>query len=164
MCAGELSRAEGRSDPAAWDAAADRFAALHEPFELAYARWRQGEALIGADRGAAADTLREAAGIAATVRTPLLSAEIEGLARRARVPLGPEVATAPETPHEHLGLTERERAVLALVAEGHTNREIGETLFISEKTASVHVSRILAKLGVRSRVEAATTAHRLGLV
>ena len=53
--------------------------------------------------------------------------------------------------------------VLGLVAEGHTNREIGETLFISEKTASVHVSRILAKLGVRSRVEAATAAHRLGL-
>ena len=66
--------------------------------------------------------------------------------------------------HEHLGLTKRERAVLALVAEGHTNREIGATLFISEKTARVHVSRILAKLGVRSRVEAATTAHRLGLV
>ena len=50
------------------------------------------------------------------------------------------------------------------MAEGHTNREIGATLFISEKTASVHVSRILAKLGVRSRVEAATAAHRLGLV
>ena len=49
------------------------------------------------------------------------------------------------------------------MAEGHTNREIGEPLFISEKTASVHVSRILAKLGVRSRVEAATAAHRLGL-
>ena len=50
------------------------------------------------------------------------------------------------------------------MAEGHTNREIGAALFISEKTASVHVSRILAKLGVRSRVEAATAAHRLGLV
>jgi FixJ family two-component response regulator len=51
-----------------------------------------------------------------------------------------------------------------LVAEGHTNREIGAALFISEKTASVHLSRILAKLGVRSRVEAATVAHRLGLI
>ncbi|MGZ6671113.1 MAG: helix-turn-helix domain-containing protein [Solirubrobacteraceae bacterium] len=64
---------------------------------------------------------------------------------------------------DRLGLTERELTVLSLVAEGHTNREIGESLFISEKTASVHVSRILAKLGVRSRVEAATSAHRLGL-
>ena len=71
---------------------------------------------------------------------------------------------APLAPLDRLGLTERERTVLALVAEGHTNREIGSALFISEKTASVHVSRILAKLGVRSRVEAATTAHRLGLV
>jgi DNA-binding NarL/FixJ family response regulator len=53
--------------------------------------------------------------------------------------------------------------VLALVAEGRTNREIGETLFMAEKTASVHVSRILAKLDVRSRTEAAAVAHRLGL-
>ncbi len=65
---------------------------------------------------------------------------------------------------ERWGLTEREHAVLALLADGRTNRQIGQTLFISEKTASVHVSRILGKLGVRSRVEAATTAHRLGLV
>ena len=60
-------------------------------------------------------------------------------------------------------LTPRERQVLALVAEGRTNREIGETLFMAEKTASVHVSRILAKLDVRSRTEAAAVAHRLGL-
>jgi len=45
-----------------------------------------------------------------------------------------------------------------------TNREIGERLFMSEKTASVHVSRILAKLDVRGRVEAATMAQRLGIV
>jgi DNA-binding NarL/FixJ family response regulator len=55
-------------------------------------------------------------------------------------------------------------SVLELVAEGMTNRQIGEELFISEKTASVHVSRILAKLDVRSRVEAATAAQRLGIV
>ncbi len=60
-------------------------------------------------------------------------------------------------------MTQREREVLALVAEGRTNREIGETLFMAEKTASVHVSRILAKLEVRSRTEAAAVAHRLGL-
>jgi DNA-binding NarL/FixJ family response regulator len=54
-------------------------------------------------------------------------------------------------------------AVLELVADGRTNRQIGEALFMAEKTASVHVSRILAKLGVKSRLEAATTAHRLGL-
>jgi len=54
--------------------------------------------------------------------------------------------------------------VLALIAIGRTNREIAQTLFISPKTATVHVSNILGKLGVRSRVEAATMAHRLGVV
>jgi len=168
VCVAELSRAEGHPDPAAWDAAAERFAALGEPFELAYARWRQGEALIvgDGDRTAAQAALREAAEIAATLRAPLLLAEVEGLARRARVALGGQGGAAdddddPEV--DRLGLTARELTVLSLVAEGHTNREIGASLFISEKTASVHVSRILAKLGVRSRVEAATTAHRLGL-
>ena len=98
------------------------------------------------------------------LRAPLLAAEVDGLARRARVALEPAPETADESPGvDRLGLTDRELTVLGLVAEGHTNREIGETLFISEKTASVHVSRILAKLGVRSRVEAATAAHRLGL-
>ncbi len=53
--------------------------------------------------------------------------------------------------------------MLLLVAEGRTNREIGAELFMSEKTASVHVSRILAKLEVSGRVEAAAVAHRLGL-
>jgi len=60
-------------------------------------------------------------------------------------------------------LTPRELEVLRLVAEGHTNRAIGEELFMSEKTASVHVSRILGKLGVGGRVEAAAVAHRLGI-
>ena len=162
----ELARAEGRPDPAAWEAAAAHFAALEEPFELGYARWRQGEALIvaGGDRSAAATALREAAGIAASLGAPLLAAEVDGLARRARVALEPAPEAVAPDGLERLGLTDRELTVLGLVAEGQTNREIGAALFISEKTASVHVSRILAKLGVRSRVEAATTAHRLGLV
>ena len=62
------------------------------------------------------------------------------------------------------GLTDRESEVLALVASGHTNRQIAEALFMSEKTASVHVSRILAKLGVSTRGQAAALAHRLELV
>ncbi|HEY8583852.1 MAG TPA: response regulator transcription factor, partial [Capillimicrobium sp.] len=71
--------------------------------------------------------------------------------------------SAAEDPAAVLGLTVREREVLELLALGRTNREIGETLFMAEKTASVHVSRILAKLDVRSRTEAAAVAHRLGL-
>jgi DNA-binding NarL/FixJ family response regulator len=54
--------------------------------------------------------------------------------------------------------------VLALLADGRTNREIGTALYMAEKTASVHVSRILSKLDVRSRTEAAALAHRVGLV
>ena len=99
---------------------------------------------------------------------PLLG-EIDALARRARLALaepGRAAEPAPEadeSPAAQLGLTPREHEVLLLVAAGRTNREIGAELFMSEKTASVHVSRILAKLGVGGRVEAAAVAHRLGL-
>jgi DNA-binding CsgD family transcriptional regulator len=166
VCAAERSRAEGAPDSDAWADAAGHFAALNMPFELAYARWRQAEALVlgAGDRSAASEPLREAARLARDLGAGLLTAEIEGLARRARIALEDAPARAAADPGlDALGLTERERAVLELVAEGRTNREIGEALFMAEKTASVHVSRILAKLGVRSRVEAATAAHRLGL-
>ena len=69
------------------------------------------------------------------------------------------VAPRPDT----FGLSGREREVLALVAQGRTNREIGERLFISQKTVGVHVGNILSKLAVSGRVEAATVAIRLGL-
>jgi DNA-binding NarL/FixJ family response regulator len=75
----------------------------------------------------------------------------------------PGPAAPPTTDADRLGLTAREREVLALVAAGRTNRQIGEALFISEKTAGVHVSNILGKLGVASRGEAAAVAHQLGL-
>lgn len=64
----------------------------------------------------------------------------------------------------NFGLTERETQVLRLVTRGHTNREIAERLFISHKTAGVHVSNILGKLGARGRVEATTIALRDRLV
>jgi DNA-binding CsgD family transcriptional regulator len=78
-----------------------------------------------------------------------------------------ELAYASDAPAERaneLGLTGRELEVLALVTQGRTNREIGERLYMSEKTASVHVSRILGKLGASNRAEAAASAERLGLV
>ena len=71
--------------------------------------------------------------------------------------------TIAKTSVDRLGLTPREAEVLALVAVGHTNRRIGEDLYISEKTASVHVSNLLRKLGVTSRVDAAAIAQRLGV-
>ena len=61
-------------------------------------------------------------------------------------------------------LTSREREVLRLVAQGHSNSRIAKELYLSPKTASVHVSRIIAKLEVANRIEAAAVAHRLGLI
>jgi DNA-binding NarL/FixJ family response regulator len=61
-------------------------------------------------------------------------------------------------------LTARELEVLRLVASGHTNREIAAALFVTQRTAATHVSHILAKLGVASRIEAAASAVRFGLV
>ena len=89
--------------------------------------------------------------------------QVEALARRARVVLNGEAAEG-GGPAAALGLTDREVEVLALLAVGRTNRAIGEALFISAKTASAHVSRIFAKLGVANRAEAAGVAYRLGLV
>ena len=78
---------------------------------------------------------------------------------------GPEVVVTPSEPAERpAGLTEREADVLALVGRGLTNAQIGERLYMSPKTASVHVSRLIAKLGVANRTEAAAHAQRLGLV
>ena len=73
------------------------------------------------------------------------------------------VGVAPVTKRDTFGLSRREREVLALIAEGRTNREIGERLFISQKTVGVHVGNILAKLRVSGRVEAAAVAIRLAL-
>jgi DNA-binding NarL/FixJ family response regulator len=96
-----------------------------------------------------------------------LGGELDSLAARARLRLDEPgeatVAPADDNGDDPFGLTPRERQVLALVAAGATNREIGRQLYMAEKTASVHVSRILAKLDVRSRTEAAGVAHRLGL-
>ncbi len=87
-----------------------------------------------------------------------------GRARRAPTTWISVSRSVPATPAEQAGLTAHEREVLELLSEGRTNRQIGEVLFISTKTASVHVSNILAKLQVANRGEAAATARRLGLV
>jgi DNA-binding CsgD family transcriptional regulator len=166
----EESRLEGRSDPERWRAAAVVWERLGRPFEAAYAHFRQAEALLvdRAPRSQVEDALRPAHHTAVALEAKPLRQEIERLAQRGRLRLtDPATATAqPQTlpsPAEALGLTRREAEVLALLAEGRTNRQIGQALFITEKTASVHVSRILAKLGVAGRGEAAAIAHRLGL-
>jgi DNA-binding CsgD family transcriptional regulator len=164
----ERDRFEGRADPAAWAAAATAWERLGRPYRVAYASFRQAEALMAGDgdRDAATEALRRAAAITGRLGAHPLDAEVKALAQRARLRLDPDLtppATAAPTPTEQLGLTPREAEVLALVAAGRSNRQIAEALFISPKTASVHVSNILAKLGVATRVEAAAVAHRLGL-
>jgi DNA-binding CsgD family transcriptional regulator len=167
----EWSRAAGPSDPERWAASARAWEALGYPWQAGYARWRQAEALLakGAPRPDAAAALARARTLADRLGARLLVAEIDSLGRRARLEpaLPPDGAAAdgpaPATVTDELGLTPREREVLALVADGRTNRQIADALFISAKTASVHVSNILAKLGVANRGEAAAVAHRLHL-
>jgi DNA-binding CsgD family transcriptional regulator/tetratricopeptide (TPR) repeat protein len=166
----EQSRLEGWSDPERWQAAAAAWERLEHPFEAAYARFREAEALLarGGSRPHAEQAIRRAHGTVVTLGAEPLRREIELLAQRGRLRLQVEIdkMAAPEVPSSpaaSLGLTRREVEVLALVAEGRTNRQIGQALFITPKTASVHVSRILAKLGVAGRGEAAAVAHRLGL-
>jgi DNA-binding CsgD family transcriptional regulator/tetratricopeptide (TPR) repeat protein len=166
----ELSRLEGNSNPERWQAATAAWNQLARPFDAAYAGYRQAEALLtgGGSRTQAEATLRAAHQTTVTLGAEPLQREVELLAQRGRLRLEEPVATTvspevPPSPAASLGLTRREAEVLALVAEGRTNRQISQALFITPKTASVHVSRILAKLGVASRGEAAAVAHRLGL-
>jgi DNA-binding CsgD family transcriptional regulator/tetratricopeptide (TPR) repeat protein len=158
----EARRAEGAAAAPAFSAAADAFAALDMPFRSAYARLREVEAELAGGAGGrdVADRLGAARALASDIGAPLLLAQIDALARRGRVPIAAGQDAGPAEPH---GLTARELEVLGLVAEGYTNREIGARLYMSDKTASVHVSRILVKLSVRNRGEAAAVAHRLGL-
>ncbi len=163
----ELARATGEDDPKLWRETADAWAALENPYPRAIAIWRQAQAeLERSARPAATASLAEARGIARELGSRWLADEIDGLASRARLNLAaadPVGADEPEAEPVPFDLTPRELQVLELLVSGATNREIGERLFMAEKTASVHVSRILAKLDVRSRTEAAAVAHRHGI-
>jgi len=166
----EQTRLEGRSDPEGWRAAAAAWERLEYPFDAAYARFREAEALLagGGSRRQAETELQAAHQTTVALGAAPLRREIELLAQRSRLHLQEETDTMaasepPPSPAASFGLTHRETEVLVLLAEGRTNRQIGQALFITPKTASVHVSRILAKLGVTGRGEAAAVAHRLGL-
>jgi DNA-binding CsgD family transcriptional regulator len=167
----EWTRVTGHGDPGGWAEAAGAWDDLGGPWPAAYARWRLAEALLHNDapHQDVAAPLQQAQATARGLGAAPLLAEVEVLARRARIALTPEPvadrdAAQPCAPGDELGLTPREKEVLALVAEGCSNRQIADALFISQKTASVHVSNVLAKLGVANRAEAAATVHRLGLI
>lgn len=190
----ELARAEGTDTPGHWARAAEAFASLSRPYELAqiHRRWAESLLIAPGDRSTATALLHRALAAARRLGARPLAEAVEQLAARARITLdgsgtapgpdagihpvliaaptggGPEPSPADaEDPAiaavASFGLTPREQDVHRLVAAGHTNRRIAEELFISPKTASVHVSNILAKLGVSSRGEAAALAHRLRL-
>ncbi|MFE9189497.1 AAA family ATPase [Micromonospora sp. NPDC007208] len=167
MVLAELRRAEGADDPALWAEVVAAFEALERPYELAIAHLGQGRALLGVQqrRTEAADQLTRAHRIAGRLGARLLNLDIEALAHRAGLTLTDNPpAGSPTGESTSLGLTPRESEVLRLVATGYSNRRIAEELYISQKTASTHVSNILAKLGASGRTEAAAMAHRLGLL
>ncbi|HET8620525.1 MAG TPA: AAA family ATPase [Acidimicrobiales bacterium] len=163
----EQTRVAGRPEPDRWRLATEAWEAVGFPYCAAYTRFRGGEAALGdGDDGAARRQLRAAWESASGLGAGPLAGAVERLARRGRIDIGVAAAPGPDPGRTDGGtaLTPRESEVLALVAEGRTNRQIGEALFISEKTASVHVSRLLAKLGAATRGEAAASARRAGLL
>jgi DNA-binding CsgD family transcriptional regulator len=165
----ELGRATGEDAGRRWAAAVRAWEDLSRPYPAAVARWRQGAAELAAgDRDAATGSIAAAIQLAESLGARWLATEAVGLATRARINLAAAAdrvsADVDGAAPEPFGLTPRERQVLALLASGATNREIAGELFMAEKTASVHVSRILSKLDVRSRTEAAAVAHRHGIV
>jgi len=157
----EYRRLGGDNDPQAWQAVLDAFGPDYV-YEIARTRWRLAEALAEAGRrDEAAEQWRQAAQTADRLEARPLRRALDDLARRARI------GTVPDDQAEGAvlaSLTSREREVLRLIAAGRSNREIAAVLYIAPKTASVHVSNILGKLGAASRTEAAAIAHREGLI
>jgi DNA-binding CsgD family transcriptional regulator len=159
----EWRRVNGEGTPEAWQSV---LAAFDHGFvyEAARARWRLAEVL--AETGQREDAQREwdrAVEVADRLGAAPLRAALADLGRRARLVHGQAGGGSAGRPGKLAGLTSRERDVLRLILAGRSNREIGAELFIAPKTASVHVSNILAKLGAASRTEAAAIAHGEGL-
>ena len=153
-----MDPAPGNSSPAHWQTAVEAFSVGHV-YAVARCRWRLAEAFLGAGEPKRATK----AARAATRPQSGLGLRRCGWRwrrwRRGRLDLGAGVPAEPKL----AGLTPRELEVLRRLVAGHSNRQIAEELFISGKTASVHVTNILTKLGVHSRLEAAARARELGL-
>ncbi len=158
----EWLRAQGANDPGAWQAVLAEFGPAFV-YETARTRWRLAEALIEAGRRDEAEReWRLAVEVADRLGARPLRSALTDLGRRSRLSSGSNPA-ATRSASALRGLTAREAEVLRLLAAGRSNREIAAELFIAPKTASVHVSNILAKLGAASRTEAAAIAYAEGV-
>ncbi|MGY1689134.1 ATP-binding protein [Geodermatophilus sp. SYSU D01105] len=158
----EAARLAGDDAVARWRETVDVFG-YGDVYEQARCRWRLAGALLAADdRTAAAEQLTQAGAVADRLGAAPLRAAVLALARRARITL--DLPGAGRLPDPATVFTPRETEVLRLLAQGRTNRQIGAELYISEKTASVHVSNILAKLGAGGRTEAVAIAAARGLL
>jgi len=157
----EGARLHGDPAPDRWRASVEGFGFGHA-YEQARSRWRLAEALLATgDRVSAARQAAAAHEVAVRLGATPLRTAVEALARRGRLDVAlPGV----RTPDVSAVLTPREAEVLALLAQGRTNKQVGAELYISEKTASVHVSNIIAKLGASGRTEAVAIAAARGLL
>ncbi len=160
----EHTRCTGSGERAAWEVTLTAWQALGWPYQVAYSRYRlAGCAIADGDLARATELLRAVIDVTHRLGAKPLQHDAFGLSHRAGLDLARTRQRSPAAVERPYGLTSRETEVLSLVADGHSNRAIGERLHISPKTASVHVSNILRKLEVRGRTEAASVAIREGL-
>jgi DNA-binding CsgD family transcriptional regulator len=164
LAAAENARQDGRDSRATWRAVAGAWHLLGQPYREAYARLREAGAAVRAGRREQATrALAACESLAGQLPSPPLLTLAAELARRARLAAPARPLARPAAAAARFDLTDRETEVLALLVNGDSNRQIARALFISDRTVAVHVSRILGKLGVRNRTEAATLGARLGL-
>ena len=157
-----LARAAGNDTSQTWTDVVVRWQELEVPFSAAECQLRLAENLLAEGRrDEAVDILKAAVELADDLGAQPLANEIRTLAARARIPLAGDTDQARPPVG---GLTARELEVLQLVCQGMTNDQIGTALFISPKTASVHVSRILSKLDATNRTQVAAIAQQRGLI
>ncbi|MEW2522685.1 helix-turn-helix transcriptional regulator [Actinacidiphila alni] len=165
LAAAEHSRGGGTDDRATWRQVADVWRAADQPYREAYARLREaGSAIRASRREQAGRALAACLALAEPLGAEPLVRLAHALAARSRLtrPPAPPAPTASNAA-ARFDLTERETQVLALLSDGRSNRQIGRSLYISDRTVAVHVSHILEKLGVRNRTEAALVYARAGL-
>jgi DNA-binding CsgD family transcriptional regulator len=169
LFAAEQARALGTDSRATWRAVAHAWQEAGQPYREAYARLREaGAAARAGRRDQAARALAACEALAGALPSRPLLTLAQDLAQRARLTdrsaADPAAARRTSVGEARFDLTGREQEVLALLGQGDSNRQIARALFITERTVAVHVSRILDKLGVRNRTEAATAGARLGLI